>query len=256
MSRGKIETMTVVSTRLNGTSGAGSEFIEPVVVRIPGQWFLMGCETGRDDEKPVHHVWVDSFELTAYQVTNAEYRCFLTAASAVPPPCWNDPNFNYPKMPVAAVSWHEATAYCDWLSNASGKPYRLPTEAEWECAARGGVQGTAYPWGDAPPESLPDYANRWKNGPEPVGLYAPNAYGLYNMGDNVHEWCADWYDANYYVHSAERNPQGPADGKRRASRGGSWRHHIKVSRNAARSSIPPEFQYADYGFRIARSCTA
>jgi formylglycine-generating enzyme required for sulfatase activity len=82
-------------------------------------------------------------------------------------------------------------------------------------------------------------------------LYAPNAYGLYNIGDNVHEWCADWYDAAYYVVSPERNPRGPLAGTRRASRGGSWRHHIKVTRTAARSSIPPEFKYADYGFRVA-----
>lgn len=223
------------------------------MVRIPEQWFQMGCETGRDDEKPVHRVWVDSFELAAYQVTNGDYLHFLEATEASAPPCLADPNFNDSKMPVVSVSWHEAMSYCEWLSGASGKKFRLPTEAEWECAARGGVQGSLYPWGDSPPESLPDYANRWKKGPEPVGLYPPNAYGLYNLGDNVHEWCSDWYDANYYRYSPDRNPQGPAGGPRRASRGGSWRHHIKVSRNAARSSIPPEFQYADYGFRVARS---
>ena len=82
-------------------------------------------------------------------------------------------------------------------------------------------------------------------------MYAPNPYGLYNLGDNVHEWCADWYDAAYYSVSPERNPQGPPSGSRRSSRGGSWRHHIKVTRTAARSSIPPEFKYADYGFRVA-----
>ena len=245
--------MTAAWPSPSGADSVGTRFIEPLMVRIPGQWFCMGCETGRDDEKPVHRVWVDSFELAACQVTNAEYQYFLAATNTAGPSCWADPNFNHPKMPVVAVSWHEAVAYCDWLSKASGKHYRLTTEAEWECAARSGAEGSAYPWGNSPPESLPDYANRWKSGPEPIGLYAPNAYGLYNLGDNVHEWCADWYDASYYGSSPERNPQGPADGKRRASRGGSWRHHIKVSRNAARSSIPPEFQYADYGFRIARS---
>lgn len=245
--------MSAASSKLSGADESRASFIEPVMIRIPEQWFRMGCETGRDDEKPVHRVWVDSFELAAFQVTNAEYQCFLLATSNSAPPCWVDSNFNHPKMPVVAVSWNEAAAYCDWLSGAAGKRYRLPTEAEWECAARGGTKGSAYPWGDSPPELLPDYANRWKSGPEPVGLYAPNAYGLYNMGDNVHEWCSDWYDANYYQCSPERNPQGPTDGTRRASRGGSWRHHIKVSRNAARSSIPPEFQYADYGFRIASS---
>jgi formylglycine-generating enzyme required for sulfatase activity len=223
------------------------------MARIPEGWFGMGCENGRDDEKPVHRVWVEAFDLGAHQVTNAEYACFLASTKAQEPTCWKDANFNHPKMPVVAVSWHEAAAYCEWLSGATGKRYRLPTEAEWERAARGGAEGLLYPWGDGGPGSVPDYAKRWRSGPEPVGLYAPNAYGLYNLGDNVHEWCADWYDDGYYGRSAERNPQGPVDGKRRASRGGSWRHHIKVTRTAARSSIPPDLQYADYGFRVARS---
>jgi formylglycine-generating enzyme required for sulfatase activity len=234
-------------------SGLQTEFIEPEMTRIPEGWFGMGCETGRDDEKPVHRVWLDEFELAVHQVTNAEYGCFLAATGAAEPPQWNDSNFNHPRMPVVSVSWVEAVAYGDWLGRATGKHYRLPTEAEWERAARGGAEGWLYPWGDAPPEFVPDYAARWKNGPEPVGLYAPNGYGIYNLGDNVHEWCADWYDDDYYAHSPERNPRGPESGNRRASRGGSWRHHIKVTRTAARSSIPPEFQYADYGFRIARS---
>ena len=245
--------MTATSPSLSGAGGLETRFIEPAMVRIPAQWFWAGCEIGRDDEKPVHRVWVDSFEFAAHQVTNAGFRSFLVATGVAAPPCWADPNFYDPKMPVVAVSWHEAAAYCVWLSRVTNKHYRLPTEAEWECAARGGAEKSLYPWGDSPPESLPDYANRWKSGPEPVGLYAPNAYGLYNIGDNVHEWCADWYDAGYYKYSPERNPRGPADGVRKASRGGSWRHHIKASRNAARSSIPLEFQYADYGFRIARS---
>jgi sulfatase modifying factor 1 len=240
-----------------GTSSKFSEaengIIEPVMVRVPEGWFAMGCATGRDDEKPVHRVWVDAFELGAYQVTNAEYGCFLAATSGAAPPRWTDANFNHPQMPVVAVSWHEATGYSEWLSGATRKAYRLPTEAEWERAARGGSEAFLYPWGDSPPEMVPDYAKRWKLGPELVGLYAPNGYGLYNAGDNVHEWCGDWYDDGYYTRSPERNPGGPQSGTRRASRGGSWRHHIKVTRTAARSSIPPEFQYADYGFRIARS---
>ena len=239
-----------------GMIAARTEIIEPAMVRIPEGWFVMGCATGRDDEKPVHRVWVDAFELGAYQVTNTEYGCFLAATSGAPPTSWSDTNLNQPKMPVVAVSWHNAASYCKWLSGATGKSYRLPTEAEWERAARGGAEGLLYPWGDTPPEMVTDYAKRWKRGPEPVGLYAPNAYGLYNAGDNVHEWCADWYHDGYYGHSPERNPQGPISGTRRASRGGSWRHHIKVTRAAARSSIPPEFQYADYGFRIAGTLTA
>lgn len=211
----------------------------------------MGCDAGRDDEKPEHRVWVDAFELAAFQTTNREYARFLENTGQPSPPLWNDPQFSNPEQPVVAVSWFEAVAYCGWLSRTLGKKYRLPTEAEWERAARGGEEGEDFPWGNCAPEELPNYANRWKDGPEPVGLYEPNAYGLYNLGDNVHEWCADWYDAAYYAVSPERNPQGAPSGSRRASRGGSWRHHIKVTRTSARSSIPPQFQYADYGFRIA-----
>jgi sulfatase modifying factor 1 len=227
--------------------------VEPRMVHVPEGGFWMGCESGRDDEKPLHRVWVDAFELAAYQATNEDYARFVTATSRAEPPCWNDPNFDHPLMPVVAVSWHDAASYCEWLRGATGKPYRLPSEAEWERAARADNERLLYPWGDAAPELLPDYDKRWANGPEQVGLYAPSALGLYNLGDNIHEWCADWYDAHYYSCSPERNPQGPASGGRRASRGGSWRHAIKVSRTAARASIPPEFKYSDYGFRVARS---
>jgi len=163
------------ASRTSGASVSGAQggIIEPLMVRIPEGFFQMGCETGRDDEKPVHRVWVDAFALAAHQVTNAEYEVFLAATGVAHPPQWNDANFNDPRMPVVAVSWDEATAYCQWLSHATGKQYRLPTEAEWERAARGGVEGLLYPWGDAAPEFVPDYATRWKNGPEPVGLYPP-----------------------------------------------------------------------------------
>ncbi|MFZ0736176.1 MAG: formylglycine-generating enzyme family protein [Candidatus Acidiferrales bacterium] len=226
------------------------------MVRIPAGSFLMGSETAQDNERPVHRVSIDAFELAACQLTNAEYALFLAATNHRPPLHANDPNFNDPEQPVAAPSWFDAVAYCDWLSRVTGWRYRLPTEAEWERAARGGVEGQLYPWGDAPPESQPDYGSRWKTGPEPVGRYAPNAYGLHDIGDNMHEWCSDWFAADYYSISPERNPQGPPSGTRRASRGGSWRHYTKISRCAARSSIPPEFQYADYGFRISRDIPA
>ncbi len=233
-----------------------NKIVEPVMVHVPEGWFSMGYDGGRDDEKPEHGVFVDAFELASYQTTNEDYERFLDATKHPKPTHWGDPNFNHPKQPVVAVSWFDAVAYCEWLSAASGREYRLPTEAEWERAARGNAEDSLYPWGNCAPEDLPDYSARWKTGPEVVGLYSPNAFGLFNLGDNVHEWCADWYDANYYAVSPERNPQGPLSGTRRASRGGSWRHHIKVTRTAARSSIPPELKYADYGFRVARSLAA
>jgi len=263
----------------------------PAFVPIPAGWFQMGCNTGQDNERPTHRVWIDEFLLAACQVTNAEYARFLLDTASPPPPFWNDPPFNHPEQPVVGVSWHEATSYCEWLTthmtknthvgtdalvcpaerssavacsetklrcdpNAStAKTFRLPTEAEWERAARGGRESELFPWGNTPPQELPNYAERcdayWNTGPEPVGRAEPNAYGLHNMCDNVHEWCSDWYAADYYAASPDRNPRGPDTGTRRTSRGGSWRHHIKMSRCAARSSIPPEFQYADYGFRVA-----
>jgi formylglycine-generating enzyme required for sulfatase activity len=234
----------------------GQTFIEPKMSFIAAARVTMGCDSGRDDERPAHRVFVDAFEMAAYQLTNAEFACFLSATSHPRPLHWNDAEFNHPRQPAVAVSWYDAVAYCEWLSKVTTGNYRLPTEAEWECAARGGIEGALYPWGDAPPEQVSNYSSRWKTGPEEVGLYAPNPFGIYNLGDNVHEWCSDWYDADYYARSPERNPRGPESGTRKASRGGSWRHHIKVTRTAARSSIPPEFKYADYGFRVARSVVA
>lgn len=231
---------------------AASAIAIPKMALIPEGWFRMGSEQGFDCERPVHLVWVDAFRLAACQVTNAEYACFLRESEAAPPPTWKQAEFCAPEQPVVSVSWFEAASYCEWLSRHSGGGrYRLPSEAEWERAARGGAEASLYPWGDAPPQSRPGYASRWLRGPEAVGTGGPNPFGLYELCENVHEWCSDWFEAGYYAVSAERNPRGPESGKRRASRGGSWRHHIKASCCHTRSSIPPEFRYADYGFRVA-----
>ncbi len=221
----------------------------------------MGSRDGADDERPIHRVELSAFEIGVYQVTNAEWSRYLDAqrkASGLGPRASvgkrsRETEARGPRpeawfqQPVVAVSWFDAVNYCDWLSVADGRRFRLPTEAEWECAARGGVEGARYPWGDERP---PD-DGRWVNGPERAGRGAPNGYGLHDVCTNVHEWCNDWYGADSYALSPPRDPRGPAVGTRRVSRGGSWRHQVKVSRCAARSSIPPAFRYADYGFRIA-----
>ena len=214
------------------------------LVRIDAGWFTMGSDDGPENERPAHRVWVDAFELAPCQVTNSEYAKFLEGGGGDPPPS----SFHDPRQPVVAVSWLDAVRYCEWLRVVTGRSFRLPTEAEWERAARGGVEGRRYPWGDEP---RPGDATRWLTGPEPVGLGAPNAFGLHDLCENVHEWCSDWYAAGFYAASPERNPRGPESGTRRVSRGGSWRHRVKVTRCAARSSLPPEFRYTDYGFRIA-----
>jgi sulfatase modifying factor 1 len=233
----------------------GPVHLEPHLILIPEAWFLMGSAAGQDCERPIRRVWIDAFLLAATQITNAEYALFLNSTASDPPPFWHDPNFNHAQQPVTGVSWFDADRYCQWLAGRTARRYRLPTEAEWERAARGDLEQNDFPWGNEPPHSLLDYATRWQTGPEPVACYAPNAFGLYNICDNVHEWCSDWYDPNYYAVSPDQNPPGPERGigavQRKASRGGSWRHHVKASRCSARSSIPPDFHYADYGFRIA-----
>ena len=233
--------------------GTHLALLEPVLCTIPAGRFQMGSTQGQDNEQPVHSVWVDEYRLASCQVTNREYAIFLRATHSIPPPFWDDPNFRDRSQPVVAVSWFEASHYCEWLAVAFGKNYRLPTEAEWERAARGGQAGLQFPWGNEAPQSQPRYHERWLHGPEPVRQSLPNSYGLHEMCENVHEWCSDWFDSSYYAVSTEKNPAGPSTGTRRSSRGGSWRHHIKISRCSARSSIPPEFQYADYGFRVACS---
>ncbi|HKQ91185.1 MAG TPA: formylglycine-generating enzyme family protein [Blastocatellia bacterium] len=230
---------------------------EPEMIVIPAGDFLMGCETGAANERPARRVWVDRFAIGRSAVTNRLYRIFLEETGRQAPAGFSEARFNvvdqFADQPVTSVSWFDATAYCEWLGERAGKPYRLPTEAEWERAARGGLEAKLYTWGDEPPHTQPRYAELWRTGPERVERRPPNGFGLYDISENVHEWLADWYDANYYSVSPPRNPQGPATGVRRASRGGSWRHQIKIARVAARSSLPPEYQYSDYGFRCALS---
>ena len=218
----------------------------PELVLIPGGEFVVGQADGRDDERPVHRVSVAPFRLGRCQVTNAEYDQFRHATGRAMPPFRMQAEFADPAQPVVGVSWFDAVAYCGWLS-----AFRLPTEAEWEFVARGGLEQQLYPWGNAPVFERVGYSTRWAHAPEPVGTAAPNGYGLYDMCENLHEWCSDWYDPGYYAVSTADDPQGPATGTRRASRGGAWRHQIKIARCAARSGIPPEFCYADYGFRVA-----
>jgi len=227
---------------------ATSVVTAPATALIPEGPFRMGDDAGRPDERPAHRVWVSAFRIALLPVTNAEYASFLAATGHAPPRFWDDALFNAPGQPAVGVSWHDAVAYCEWLSSLSGLPYRLPTEAEREKAARGGLEGKAFPWGDAPGA---DGGRFQQDAPRSAGLSAPNGYGLFDMAYNVHEWCSDRYGERYYHTSPARDPQGPASGTRRASRGGAWRHQIKVSRCSARSSLDPGFQYNDYGFRVA-----
>ena len=221
--------------------------------RVPAGWFLMGSADGQADEGPVHRVWVDAFELAVDPVTRGEYARFLAATGRSAPREWDNPGFAAAGLPVVGVSWNDAVVYCLWRSSSGGgSPVRLPTEAEWERAARDGREGERYPGGDAIPAWVPDGGRGPRDGPWPVALGPPNDFGVRGIAANIHEWCADWHARDYYGRSPARNPGGAASGRRRASRGGSWRHAVTISRVAARSKLDPAFRYTDYGFRVAR----
>ena len=224
--------------------------ILPELVSLPGGEFVMGHDDRRRDERPAHLVRLRAFRAAVSPVTNAEYARYVAAADAAAPCLGDDPTFRAPEQPVVGVSWHEATAYCDWLCAQTGVPYRLPTEAEREFAARGGRQSD-WPWGDADPESYsPQQFVAEASGPHVPRVECANQFGLRCMAENVHEWCQDFYARDYYERSAIEAPRGPATGTRRASRGGSWRHRIKFTRVSARSSLDPGYRYNDYGFRL------
>jgi formylglycine-generating enzyme len=222
----------------------------PEMISVPGGRFEMGSAGGRPDESPVHAVGVEPFHLARTPVTRAQYAAFTLAARPEPPTWWSDPAFSAPDQPVVGVTWHEAVAYAEWLSDTVGGRWRLPSEAEWERAARGGLEQAPTAWGDSvPAQEVPEGP---LCGPWPVGRGTPNGYGLLDMGTIVHEWCLDWYDPDYYRDAPRIDPRGPAEGARRSSRGGSWRHRVRWSPPSARSSLPPSFRYADYGFRVLR----
>src|SRR5262249_4321691 len=233
----------------------------PGMLLIEGGNLKMGGAEGYVIEQPVHDVRIDSFYLDETEVTNAQFAQFVEVTSYVTDAEKADSEVDWKTYvsperlnhPVVCISWNDANAYAKW----AGK--RLPTEAEWEYAARGGSLGLRYPWGGDSPEEL---CNFGRFGSETgiadfptksVESYEPNGYGIYDMSGNVWEWCSDWYDPIYYRNSPQKDPQGPPSGKTRVLRGGSWYSNLNTIRVAARNSdIPEGYQY-DYGFRCAKS---
>jgi formylglycine-generating enzyme len=162
------------------------------------------------------------------------------------------------RHPVTLVTQGDAMAYCRWLSGRIGQLVRLPTEAEWERAARGGLDQHRYPWGDdidpAKANFLLDPELKRQRGTRPVGSYAPNGFDLYDMAGNVWQWVADWYGADAYRDGDDRNPRGPAHGVFRVLRGGSWvTHDLRQLRCAHRHKVPPDTYAYSIGFRVVYS---
>jgi formylglycine-generating enzyme required for sulfatase activity len=253
------------------------------MVRIPAGEFLMGSEDADKDERPVHPVFIDEFSICAKAVTSAEYARFVHATGyrpiavrelpALVAPEFRDtfreladryvwknaqPPEGLENHPVTLVQYVDALEYCHWLASIADKPVRLPTEAEWEKAARGGVEATRYPWGDDIDPSranfLTDPSLKTKRGTKPVGSYPCNGYELFDMAGNVWQWVSDWYDADYYPASEYRNPQGPPFGRFRCVRGGSWLNDdVSFLRCAHRHEVPADTYAYSIGFRVAYS---
>ena len=220
---------------------------------VPAGEFRMGSATGDADEQPVHQVYMDAFSMDVHQVSVRHYARFLEATHHEVPPDWSIMNRpQHQDRPVANVDWAEAAAYCTW----AGK--RLPTEAEWEKAARG-TDGRIYPWGNELPTQGHATSGKeiWSNHAvlTPVGTFeeGKSPYGIYDMAGNVWEWVSDWYDPDYYQTSPSQNPAGPPTGGHKVIRGGSWGSGPKNLRSADREIHLPSFRGYGTGFRCAKT---
>ena len=215
------------------------------MVYVEGGTFQMGAtsEQGSDadsDEKPVHSVTLDSYYIGECEVTQAQWRAIMG----------NNPSyFTGDDKPVERVSWHDAQAFCEKLSQLTGRTYKLPTEAQWEYAARGGNKSHGYKYsGSNNLSSVAWYDSNSSSQTHAVKQKQPNELGLYDMSGNVWEWCSDWYGD--YTSNSQRNPHGPSSGSYRVLRGGSWHSYAQACRVSYRSSDTPSGSGGDSGFRV------
>ncbi len=247
-------------------------------VRIPGGCYEMGDNfgDGERNEKPVHTVCMDDFYLSRHEVTVGAFRTFTSETGYKTEAekgygCyiyvdrewklskdgnWKNPGFTQTdRHPVTCVSWNDTQSYINWLKEKTGKEYSLPTEAEWEYAARSG--GKKEKWaGTSSKSDLKNYAWYWDNSGKkthPVGRTEPNGQGLYDMSGNVWEWVNDWYDENYYSKSPEKNPKGPTEGNYKVLRGGSWNSGAGKTRTTKRGRSKLRTRKYNFGFRLALS---
>ncbi|MGH9671576.1 MAG: formylglycine-generating enzyme family protein [Bryobacteraceae bacterium] len=200
------------------------------------------------DDRPDHKVWLDAYRMDKTEVTHEQYGSFVKATGHKSPYHWKDGTLytEVARVPVYNVDWHDAYAYCRW----AGK--RLPTEAEWERAARGGKEGSSYPWGDGKPTAKLALFDT-QTGPGPVAPFPPNGFGLYDMAGGVSEWCADWFDRDYYKRSPERNPTGAESGLYKVIRGGAWSDSAARITVYFRNWVRPTQRTPNVGFRCVRS---
>ncbi|HEV3217037.1 MAG TPA: formylglycine-generating enzyme family protein [Vicinamibacterales bacterium] len=253
------------------------------VARIPAGEVAVGADDGEEDERPLHKAYLDEFCIGTYPVTNGEYAQFVTETGHPSPVIralplmvsgeheaefrslaekyfWKNgtPPEGRDRHPVTLVGFEDALSYCAWLASKTAKPVRLPTEAEWEKAARGGLESKPYPWGDtldsACAHFLPPAGLKAERGTAEVGSYPPNGFELFDMSGNVWEWVSDWYAPNYYARAQYVNPQGPDSGLMRIVRGGAWVNtEGRYLRCAYRHKVPPDSYAYSIGFRIAYS---
>lgn len=219
------------------------------MIPVDGGTFSMGCtaEQGQDCyywEKPDHYVLVGSFYIGRYDVTQAQWAAVMDSNPSFHKHC--------PDCPVDNVSWQDALDFIAKLNRISGKKYRLPTEAEWEYAARGGAasRGYKYPGGNDI-DALAWYDANSGDTTHRVGLKRPNELGLYDMAGNVWQWCSDWFDLKYYASLPADQPKGPDSGKLRVIRGGSWNNYARVCRMSYRNGTAPDKRFSNDGFRLA-----
>lgn len=229
-------------------TGTGPDAEEMVL--IPAGEFVMGADEDSTDHGPAHRVVLSGYYIDRHEVTNARYAEFCEATGRALPMFWGMDAFRsgpaFPDHPVVGVSWNDAVAYARWR----GK--RLPSEAEWERAARGGREGAAFAHGDTLTPEDANHARSAHGGPVAVGSYPANGYGLFDMTGNVCEWVADRYAADSYATGGGRDPAGPAHGRFRVIRGGGWHSGPSCCQVHYRNALPSNWLDFNVGFRCAK----